>query len=203
MKPNLHVGVPVRCFSRKLFLVEVAVTLSIVPLTVGGAGNTNFATSDFRSISANAVAPARVVPVTGVRGVNLESVAASQLAFPSNQMTFGELDAGATFPVARELMATPSLSAQTDSDFASGAPEFVLTEPAPTAMRQRAGEAAKSPVVRFFVPSVSVSSPQGGRNAVLDESERPWAVISAGVATGKSWHDPDTYRAHRYLGLDW
>jgi hypothetical protein len=203
MKPKLHVGGSVQCFSRKPFLIGAAGALLFLALTTRSAGNTNIVAADSRVIPGDVIAAVRVIPVTGSLGVNPSSVTASPLAISSNRMTFGELDAGATASVARALAAAPLLSAQTDPDFTLGLRRLELIEPAPTIMRQQAGETTEALAVRFFVPNVSVSSPQGGRNVVLDESDRPWAVISAGAATGKSWNEPDTYRAQGYLTLHW
>jgi hypothetical protein len=203
MKPKLHLGGPVQCFLRKRFLVGTVITLFLFPLTFCAAGNTNFVSSDSRVIPVKAVAAARVIPVTGSLGVNPASVTTSPIASFSNRMAFDQMDAGATSPVARVLSAAPLLSAQTDPDFTLDVRRLMLIEPAPTVMRQQAGETTKALAVRFFVPNVSVSSPQGGRNVVLDESDRPWAVISAGAATGKSWNEPGTYRAQGYLTLHW
>jgi hypothetical protein len=203
MKTKLHVGGPVQCFSRKLFLVGAGVALGLFPLSIRGDGCTNFVSSDFPSIPVNLVAPGRVVTVLGFLGANPPSVAASQLALPSNQMTFGAMNAGAAARIARVLAAAPLLSAQTDPDFTLGVRRLELIEPSPALERQQAGETTKGLAVRFFVPNVSVSSPQGGRNGIVDESDRPWAVISGGAATGKSWNEPDTYRAQGYLTLHW
>jgi hypothetical protein len=203
MKPKLHVGGPVQCFLRKPFLIGTAGALLFLALTTRSAGNTNVVAADSRVIPGNAIAAARVIPVTGSLGFKPMSVIASPLAVSSSRMTFGELDAGTTAPVARVLAAAPLLSAQTDPDFTLGVRRLVLIEPSPALMRQQAGETTKALAVRFFVPNVSVSSPQGGRNVVLDESDRPWAVISAGAATGNSWDKPDTYRAQGYLTLHW
>jgi hypothetical protein len=203
MKPKLHVVGPVQCFSRKPFLIGTAGALLLLAVTIPSAGNTNFVALDSRVIPDNAIAAARVIPVTGSLGVDPALVTASPLAASSNRMTFGEMNAGTTAPVARMLAATPLLSAQTNPDFTLGVRRLELIEPSPALMRQQAGETTKGLAVRFFVPNVSVSSPQGGRNMVLDESDRPWAVISAGAATGKSWNEPDTYRAQGYLTLHW
>lgn len=203
MKPKLHVGGPVQCFSRKPFLIGTAGALLFLALTTRSAGNTNFVALDLRSVPANAVAAPRVIPVTGSLGINPAAASASPLAASSNRMTFGEMDTGTTAPVARVLAAAPLLSAQTNPDFTLGVRRLELIEPSPALMRQQAGETTKGLAVRFFVPNVSVSSPQGGRNVVLDESDRPWAVISGGAATGKSWNEPDTYRAQGYLTLHW
>jgi hypothetical protein len=203
MKPKLHLSGPVQCFSQKPFLIGAVGALLFLAATISSAGNTNFVALVLRGVPAHAVAAARVIPVTGSLGVKPALVTASPLAASSNRMRFGEMDAGTTAPVARVLAAAPLLSAQTDPDFALDVRRLELIEPSPALMRQQAGETTKGRAVRFFVPNVSVSSPQGGRNVVLDESDRPWAVISGGAATGKSWNEPDTYRAQGYLTLHW
>lgn len=201
MKPKLHVGGPVQCFSRKLFFSGAAGALLFLALTTRSAGNTNVVAINSRVIPGQAIAAARVIPVTGSLGANPASVVANPLASASNQMTFDGMDASATGRIARVLATAPLLSAQTDPDFTLGVQRLELIEPSPTVMRPRPRETTLGVVVRFFVPNVSVSSPQGGRNVVLDESDRPWAVISAGAATGKSWNEPDTYRAQGFFAV--
>ena len=220
MKTKAKCGRQTGIYSRKLTIAGAMVPLFLLPLTTPGDVITNFAESVSLPAADVGSGFANQTVFTFTPGLTLANPFDLMLATNGNRIAISNLspDGKTNSPllppgkfmlndegVAHALPNPPSSPKREDPVLNFGASVLVLQEPGRAIHRQGPDMSLGQgqPVVQFFVPYSHPLPPGGGSDLVRGESDRPWPVISAGVATGKRWNDPDTYRAQSLLSIHW